>query len=191
MANVDETRRSEARRSREQAEAVQRVTEDVADTLRAGVESAQTVAQVMQEAVQNSFGAFSELARRSAGQTLPMVGRPEGEVQRLTEETAHNLRAVAQSSTVLTRGSQEVLREVVERSQQRLQRNLDGWQALARCRSITDLVEVQSSLLRDNLEQTVENSRRLAELTLQIADEAARTVTVQADKTAQRFNRAA
>ena len=191
MANIDETRRAEARRPREQAEAVQRVTEDVADTLRAGVESAQTMAQVMQEAVQNSFGAFSELARRSAGQTLPMVGRPGGEVQGLTEETAHNLRAVAQSSTVLTRGSQEVLREVVERSQQRLQRNLDGWQALARCRSITDLVEVQSSLLRDNLEQTVENGRRLAELTLQIADEAARTVTVQADKTAQRFNRAA
>jgi len=191
MANIDETRRAEARRSREQAEAVQRVTEDVADTLRAGVESAQTMAQVMQEAVQNSFGAFSELARRSARQTLPMVVRPEGEVHGLTEETAHNLRAVAQSSTVLTRGSQEVLREVVERSQQRLQRNLDGWQALARCRSITDLVEVQSSLLRDNLEQTVENGRRLAELTLQIADEAARTVTVQADKTAQRFNRAA
>jgi len=191
MANIDETRRAEARRSREQAEAVQRVTEDVADTLRAGVESAQTMAQVMQEAVQNSFGAFSELARRSARQTLPMVVRPEGEVHGLTEETAHNLRAVAQSSTVLTRGSQEVLREVVERSQQRLQRNLDGWQALARCRSITDLVEVQSSLLRDNLQQTVENSRRLAELTLQIADEAARTVTVQADRTAQRFNRAA
>ncbi|WP_052955125.1 phasin family protein [Microvirga vignae] len=191
MATIDETRRAEARRSREQVEAVQRVTEDVADTLRAGVEGAQTMAQAMQEAVFNSFGVFSELARRSTGQTLPMAGRPEGEVQGLTEEAAHNLRAVAQSSTVLTRGLQEVSREVVERSQQRLQRNLDGLQALARCRSMTDLVEVQSSLLRDNLEQTLENSRRLAELTLQIADEATKTATVQADKTAQRFNRAA
>jgi hypothetical protein len=188
MANIDETKRSEARRSREQVEAVQRVTEDVADTLRAGVESAQTMAQAMQEAVSNSFGAFSELARRSTGQTLD---QPDGTTRGLTEEAAHNLRAVAQSSTVLTRGLQEVSREVVSRSQQRLQRNLDGLQALARCRSITDLVEVQSSLLRDNLEQTLENSRRLAELTLQMTDEATKTVTVQADKTAQRFNRAA
>ena len=76
-------------------------------------------------------------------------------------------------------------------SQKRLQRNLDGLQALARCRSVTDVVEVQSSLLRDNLEQTIENSRRLAELTLQMADEAARTVTVQAGKTAERVSRAA
>lgn len=188
MANIDETKRSEARRSREQVEAVQRVTEDVADTLRAGVESAQTMAQAMQEAVSNSFGVFSELARRSTGQTLD---QPDGTTRGLTEEAAHNLRAVAQSSTVLTRGLQEVSREVVSRSQQRLQRNLDGLQALARCRSMTDLVEVQSSLLRDNLEQTLENSRRLAELTLQMTDEATKTVTVQADKTAQRFNRAA
>jgi hypothetical protein len=56
---------------------------------------------------------------------------------------------------------------------------------------MTDFVEVQSSLLRDNLEQTLESSRRLAELTLQMTDEATKTVTVQADKTAQRFNRAA
>jgi hypothetical protein len=191
MANIDEIRRADARRSREQAETVQQVTEDVADTLRAGVESAQTMAQAMQEAVSNSFSAFSELARRSTGQTLPLGSRPEGEVQGLTEEAAHNLCAVAQSSTAFARGLQEVSREVVTRSQQRLQRNLDGLQALARCRSMTDFVEVQSSLLRDNLEQTVENSRRLAELTLQMTDEATKTVTAQAEKTANRISRAA
>ena len=70
MANIDEMKRADSRRTREQAEAVQRVTEDVADTLRAGVESAQTMAQAMQEAVETSFGAFSELTRRTTGQGL-------------------------------------------------------------------------------------------------------------------------
>ena len=98
---------------------------------------------------------------------------------------------MAQSGTALVRGLQDVSREMVERSQQRVQRNFDGLQALARCRSMSDFVEAQSSLLRDNLEQTVENSRRLAELTIQMADEATKVVTVQAEKTAQRFNRAA
>ena len=191
MANIDETKRAEARRSREQNETVQRVTEDVADTLRAGVESAQTMVQTMQEAVQTSFGAFSELARRSTGQSLQAADRPDAVALGLSEEAAHNLRAAAQSSTALAHGLQEVSREVVDRSQKRLQRNLDGLQALARCRSMTDFVEVQSSLLRDNLEQTVENSRRLAELTIQMTEEATRTMTVQADKTAQKLNRAA
>jgi phasin family protein len=86
---------------------------------------------------------------------------------------------------------QDVSREIADRSQKRLQRNLDGLQALARCRSMTDLIEAQTSLLRDNLEQTVENSRRIAELTIQMAEEATRTVTVQAEKTAERVRRAA
>lgn len=191
MASIDEAKRAEARRAREQIATVQRVTEDVADTLRASVESAQTLAQAMQEAVETSFGALSELTRRSTGQNGPLGGRPDSAALGLSEEAAHNLRAVAQSSTALARGLQEVSREVVDRSQKRLQRNLDGLQALARCRSMTDLVEAHTTLLRDNLEQTMENSRRFAELTIQMAEEATRTVTVQADKTAERVSRAA
>jgi hypothetical protein len=191
MANIDDMKRADTRRIREQSEAVQRVTDDVADTLRASVEGAQTMAQAMQNALESSVSAFSEMTRRSTGQGLQLFGRPEGDALGLSEEAAHNLRAAAQSGSALARGFQDVSREMVDRSQKRLQRNLDGLQAMARCRSMTDLVEVQSSLLRDNLEQTMDNSRRIAELTLQMADEATRTVTGQAEKTAQRFNRAA
>lgn len=191
VADFDETKRTEARRAREQAETVQRVTENVADTLRAGVESTQTMAQAVQEVVTNSLGAFSELARYSTGQSLQFGSHPDGGALGLSEEAAHNLRAVAQSSTTLARGLQDVSREVVTRTQQRLQRNLEGLHALARCRSLRDLVEVQSSLLRENLEQTIESNRRIAELTVQMADAATKSVAVQADRTAQRFNRVA
>jgi hypothetical protein len=112
-------------------------------------------------------------------------------VHQVTEGMAGTLRAVAQTSTTFVRGLQDVSDELVDRSQRRLQRNLDGLQALARCRSMADFVEVQSALLRDNLEQTIENSRRIAELTIQMTDEATRTVTVQAEKTSQRLNHAA
>ncbi|WP_201842601.1 phasin family protein [Microvirga zambiensis] len=191
MANFDETKRTEARQAREQDDAAQRVTQDVAETLRASVDGAQTMARAMQDAIETSFGAFSELARRSTGPNWQIFGRADGEALGLSEEAAHNLRAVSQASTTLARGLQDVSREAVDRSQKRLQRNLDGLRALGRCRSMTDLVEVQTSLVRDNLEQTVENSRRIAELTIQMADEAARTVTAQADKAAQRFSRVA
>ncbi len=190
MANVDTTKLADARRAREQVETVQRVTEDVTETMKAGVEGAQTVVRALQEAMENSVGAASELTRRS-GQALQMFGRPDRDATGLTEEAAQNLRAVAQSGTVFVCGLQDISREVFERSRQRLQRNLDGMQALARCRSMTDFVETQSTLLRDNLEQTVDGSRRIAELTIEMADGAARTMTVQAEKTARRVSNAA
>lgn len=191
MAAIDEAKRIEARLAREQAETVQHVAEDLAETVRTGTESAQNIAQALQQVVENSFGAFSELARRSTGQALQMFGRPGGEPRGLTEGASDNLKAVAQSNTILARGLQDVSREWFELSQKRLQTNLDGLNALARCRSMNDFVAVQSSLIRDNLEQTVDNSRRIAELTIQLADEATRTATVQVNQSAQRASRAA
>jgi phasin family protein len=189
MAQNEEAKRAETRRTREQVETAQRVTEDVAETLRAGVEGAQTVVRTMQEAVQTSFGAVTDIARRSADQSVQFLGRADA--QDIAGQVSENLRAMAQSSTALVRGVQDVSREAFELSQKRLQTNLDGLSQLARCRSLSDFIAVQSSLLRENLDQTLNNSRRLAELTIQATDEATRTVTAQAEKTTRRFNRAA
>jgi hypothetical protein len=191
MAHNDETKRADARRAREQVETVQRVTETVTDTLKAGVEGVQTMTRTVQETVQNSLGAVSEMARRSTDQATRLLGLPGGDAQDLIGQASENFRAVTQSGTALARGLQDVSREVFELSQRRLQRNLDGLNELARCRSVADLVAAQSSLIRENLEQTLDNSRRIAELTIQVADEATRTVTVQAEQTAQRFSRVA
>lgn len=190
MAAIDETKRHEARRAREQVETVQRATDDLAETMRTGTESAQNIAQSMQRVVENSFDVLSEMARRSTGQALQMFGRSGGEPQGLTGHGSDNVKSVARSNTVLTQGIQDLSREWLELSQKRLQTNLDGLNALARCRSVNDIVTVQSSLIRDNLEQTVDNSRRMAELTMQLADEATRTVTVGVKQFAERVGRA-
>ena len=151
MASVEEAKRAEAMRAREQIEIVQQVTDDVTNTVQAGAEGAQVMARTMQEAVQTGLSTASELAR----------------------------------------GVQDVSREWFELSQKRLLKNLDGLSSLAQCRSVPDFMAVQTSLIRDNLEQTLDNSRRMAELTRQLADEASRIVTAQSEKSLQRVSRAA
>ena len=191
MASVEEAKRAETKRAREQVESVQRVAEDVTNTVQAGAEGAQTAVRTMQEAVQTSLSTASELARLSTDRAMQLFHPRTGDAQSLAEESSRNLQAVAQAGTVLARGVQDVSREWFELSQKRLQMNLDGWSSLARCRSVPDFVAVQTSLIRDNLEQTLDNSRRMAELTQQLADEAGRTVTFQAEKSPQRVSRAA
>lgn len=188
MASIEEAKRADMRRTRDEAEAQQGASGNVPAPLRASVDGAQTIAQAMQEAIANSFSAFSELARHSTGRVMQAASPETGSTPDIA---GGGLLPMAQPGAALARGLQDVSREMFDRSQKRLQRNLDGLQALARCRSMTDLMEVQSTLLRDNLEQSVENSRRLAELTMQMTEEAAKTVTAQAGKTAQRFTRAA
>jgi len=151
MASVEEAKRAEAKRAREQIEIVQQVTDDVTNTVQAGAEGAQVMARTMQEAVQTGLSTASELAR----------------------------------------GVQDVSREWFELSQKRLLKNLDGLSSLAQCRSVPDFMAVQTALIRDNLEQTLDNSRRMAELTRQLADEASRIVTAPSEKSLQSVSRAA
>ena len=191
MASVEEAKRAEAKRAREQVEIVQQVADDVTSTVQAGAEGAQTMARTMQEAVQTSLSTASELARLSTDQAMQLFNTRKGDARSLGDETSRNLQALAQSGTVLARGVQDVSREWFELSQKRLLKNLDGLSSLAQCRSVPDFMAVQTSLIRDNLEQTLDNSRRMAELTRQLADEASRIVTAQAEKSLQRVSRAA
>ena len=191
MASVEEAKRAEAKRAREQIEIVQQVADDVTSTVQAGAEGAQMMARTMQEAVQTSLSTASELARLSTDQAMQLFNTRKGDTRSLGDETSRNLQALAQSGTVLARGVQDVSREWFELSQKRLLKNLDGLSSLAQCRSVPDFMAVQTSLIRDNLEQTLDNSRRMAELTRQLADEASRIVTAQSEKSLQRVSRAA
>ena len=191
MASVEEAKRAEAKRAREQIEIVQQVADDVTSTVQAGAEGTQVMARTMQEAVQTSLSTASELARLSTDQAMQLFNTRKGDTRSLGDETSRNLQALAQSGTVLARGVQDVSREWFELSQKRLLKNLDGLSSLAQCRSVPDFMAVQTSLIRDNLEQTLDNSRRMAELTRQLADEASRIVTAQSEKSLQRVSRAA
>jgi len=191
MASVEEAKRAETKRAREQVESVQRVAEDLTDTVRAGAEGAQTAVRTMQEAVQTSLSTASELARLSTDRTMQLFSPRTADAQSLAEESSRNLQAVAQAGTVLARGVQDLSREWFELSQKRLQMNLEGLRNLAQCRSVPDFMAAQTSLIRDNLEQTLDTSRRMAELTQQLADEVTRTVTVRAETSPQPVSRAA
>ena len=59
--------------------------------------------------------------------------------------------------------------------------------AIASCRSLPELLKVQTELVRDNLQHTLEGTRRMVELSTRIATEAGQTVTQQAAADVQRI----
>src|SRR5215210_8543825 len=102
----------------------------------------------------------------------------ESEPEEQTHRASQNLQAVSQASTVLARGFQEASNEVFRSAQNRLTKNMDGLNRMAGCRSVRAVVAAQSELMRDNLQLTIDTNRRIAELSVRIADEATGAIRV-------------
>src|SRR5215203_3052311 len=159
----------------------QEAIERTSETARAGVRKATDNAEnVMQTGIQ--------AAQRVADQFGRVFG-VGGQNEDLTRQATQNLEAITQTGSVLVRGFQEVSREWLDLVQERLQKNAEGVTRLAQCRTLPDLAAVQSDLARDNLQQIIDVTRRVAERAMQVADEAGKAIAAETNKAAERFRR--
>lgn len=181
-----EERRAAARREREEVKRVQQAAETVVNTAWAAPRATQQAAKAAQEVAQGSISTAVEAAQRTTDQVTEVFGAARQGTRQLTERATQSLQAVSRSSAMLARGVQEASGDCLEMVQERVQKNLDGMNALVRCRSLPEFLEVQSSLFRDNLELTLTNGRRIAELSARVAETAVRTATAETDRSANR-----
>jgi len=161
----------------------------MANTVTALAEGAKLTANTNQDTLRFGLGAASEIAQRSTDHVIELFSFSGKRTQDVTTHAAERLQAVGQSSTALVRGWQEVSREWLAMTQNRLQMNVEAITALSRCRSLPD-PGCHTALFRGNVDLTLENSQRLAELSMTVIKEATGNVAGR-ESTPARHKRAA
>ena len=145
-----------------------------------------------QEAIRTAVDTASRAFQSSADQMARSFGLSGEQGEALAEQSKRNIEAITECGAILMRGFGEITREWLNLAQHRVQRNLEGVQTLAGCRSVQDVVAAQTELVRENIREMVDSSRRIAETSVKVADEAAQTLTdAHGTRGSRRLNQAA
>ena len=148
-------------------------------TARAGADVFRRSTETARDSLQTGLNTATQTFQRMTDQFTKVLGFNGPQSEELARRSSQNLQAVSQASSVLMQGAQEVSQEVFGLVQDRLQKNIDAMNRIVGTRSVQDFVAVQSDLVRDGLQQVIDTNKRIAELSVRTADEAARAIQAQ------------
>jgi len=176
----EQAKKDEQNKAAETARAVTNEAAKVGEqSARAGADMARRGAETARDTMQSGVTMATQSFQRLNDQFTQALGFNGPQAEELSRRSSQNLQAVSQASSVLMKGAQEVSHEVLGLVQDRVQKNIDGLGRLAGCRSVQDFVATQSDLMRDGLQQVIDTNKRIAELSVRVAEEAARSIQTQ------------
>lgn len=161
-------------------------------TAEAGEEVAQASSHLFRqnaEMLQNTWRFGVDMATAVMGRSTDRLGRGFGfsgnEAQRGAERSVRNAEAIMYSMTAVAKGMNGASREYFDFVRQQIERTMDRMDELWRCRTLHDLAAVQTDLMRDTISSALESSRRMADLSLKVADDAGNHITQSIERMRQ------
>jgi phasin family protein len=173
--DVSEAAREATRKAAEETTRGARAAADAgAGAARAGADLLQRNTEAMQDAWNSGTKVASQMTERSMELFARAFGIGGESAQQAAERSSRNLECIVQSGTIFAGSMQSISREMFEFARNRLEQNLHDVNTLIDCRTPQQFLAAQSDVMRDNLEGFVQSTRRIAEISMQTADEAAR-----------------
>jgi hypothetical protein len=145
--------------------------------MRAGADVIASTASAVGQLWQSGLEMTSHFAERSSRHVARGMSLSNERGQHATEQSSRNIDAIVQSGKTFVDACQVMSRELSSFYQERLDRNLERVDVLMRSRTPQELLAAQSEMFRDYLEGFLQSSRRIGEMSVQVADQATRRLT--------------
>jgi hypothetical protein len=132
------------------------------------------------EILQNTWRFGMEAAAAVMSRSTDQLGRTFGwtgdEAQQAAERSVRNTHTVMDSAAAVSKGVNEISREYLQLARRQIENNMERMNELWRCRTAHELAAVQSDLIRETMTGALESSRRVADMSLKVADDAGKRI---------------
>ncbi|QHP66108.1 phasin family protein (plasmid) [Bradyrhizobium sp. LCT2] len=135
------------------------------------------------ETVQNAWRIGLEATTLAVGRSTEQLGRTLGvsgeggqRAKEATERSARNAQTILYTSNAAAKVVNGMSQEYSQMVQHQVGKNMDYIRELWTCRTPQEFVAAQSDIVRESVEIALEGSRRIADLSLKVADETGKQI---------------
>lgn len=168
QAAADQT----ARVGQAAAEAGEEVARASANLLKQNVETLQNAWRFGLEAATSAM----ERSTEQFGRTLGVSGEGVQQATKATERSARNAQTLLYTGTAAARVVGGMSQEYFQMVRHQVEKSMDHTNELWSCRTPQDFAAVQSDMVRETVETALESSRRIADMSLKMADDAGKQI---------------
>lgn len=100
-----------------------------------------------------------------------------------------NMEAMMKFSTIWTKGVQDMSKELTDLANASMEQNVAATKQILDCKSVEDVVAVQADLAKTNYDKAVVEGRKLSEMGVKLAENAAAPITARVNETVATFSK--
>ena len=148
-------------------------------TAQAGEEVARVGANLLKqnaETLQNTWRFGLDMTNAMMGRSTEQISRTLGltgqEAQQAAERSARNTQSILYSATAASKAMSGMSQEYFMLVRHQIEHGMERMNELWNCRTPQDLAAVQSDLFRDAVGSVLESSRRMADMSVKLAEDA-------------------
>jgi hypothetical protein len=184
----ERTAEQAARIGKAAAEQTTRIGQSAAEAgeqvARVGADLLKQNAETMQEAWRFGLNMTTAVMGRSTDQLSRTLGLSGDKAQEATERSAQNAQSILYSTAAASKAMSGMSREYFELVRHQIESSMERMNELWNCRTPQDVAAVQSELMREAVGSILETSRRMADMSIRLADDAAKRMAENARRAA-------
>jgi phasin family protein len=133
------------------------------------------------ETLQDTWRFGLEMANSVVGRSTEQFGRTLGlsgdGVQQATERSARNTQTVLYTGTAAAKVMGGISHEYFQMVRHQVEKSMDHMNEFWSCRTPQDFAAIQSDMMRETVETVLESSRRIADMSIKMADDAGKQIS--------------
>jgi len=187
MATTKKATAPKATKPATKAAPVPKVTKPAAIASPAPVAPVEAAVKMNQEAVETIVKTNTEVAKKSVEKAVSMgeeqlaaASKAGAEAYKGYEDVIaflkSNIDAFVNSNEIFSKGFKEINSSIMQLAQANLEETVTVTQKLMGCKSVTEIVEIQSTVAKSQYEKAVVESRKISEQTVKLAESASKPI---------------